>query len=182
MSYCEDNPLVDYIASPAECAPTFPSGISDMVAFLGNLPSNPSDASEVQAMINAKTAVYIPRIQATINAPEANEVTRKIACSPPTVSTYNRTLTIMDDDVTPNNVLSYNSLNASSGRQLTGLLVHECAANRATFIDATITLIGGRQTDENDEGELQHFAFEARWKKRGDAAIVDWPEGLTGPE
>ena len=182
MSYCYDNPLVDYIPSPAECAPTFPSGMSDMVAFLGDLPSNPSDPTEVQALINSGDAVYIPRIQATLNAPEPNEVQRKIACAPVTVSTYNRTLTIMDDDVTPNNVLAYNSLNASSGRLLTGLLVHECAANRATFIDASITLIGGRQTDENDEGELQHFNFEARWKKVGDAEIVDWPAGLTSPE
>lgn len=178
--YC-DNPLEDYVPSSVECAPVFLSGISDVVMFLEDLPSNPSDAAEVQALINLRKAVYIPRIQAMINAPEPVEVSRKIACTPATVSTYNRTISLMDDDVTPQNVQAYNSLNASSGRIITGLLLHECDANRATFIDANMNLIGGRQTDENDDGELQHFAFEIRYKNRFDAEITDWPSGLTGP-
>ena len=172
---------MDYVPSPAECAPIFPSGMSELVIFLGDLPSNPSSGAEIQALINSGDAVYIPRIQATLNAPEANEVTRKQACAPSTVSTYNRTLTLMDDDVTPNNVLAYNSLNASSGRQFSGLLVYECAADRATFVEAVVSMVGGRVTFENDQDDIQHFAFTLSWKDRFDAEIVDWPTGLTPP-
>lgn len=179
MSYCI-SPIIDYVPTDESCGQsTFPSGILDLVFFFGALPSNPSNPTEVQSLIDAGEAMYVPKVMATINAPEPVEVQRKQACAPVTVSTYNRTLTIHDDDVSAVNVEAWNSINASSGRQLTGILAHECAAHRATFIANTIALIGGRETDENDDGELQFFAFEARWKARFDSEIVEWPDGLT---
>ena len=179
MSYCVD-PYVDYVPSDESCGPsTRKGGIRDLVFFLTALPEDPEDKDEIQTLIDSGDAMYIPDVKVGITDPSPVEVARMRSCSPPTVVTYDREFTLMDDDVSPINVKAYNSLNASKGVELRGVLMHECGAERSTFITDRVSLQGGRIVPDDDTDDLQHFSFIAKWKSPTDADIYAWPEGLT---
>lgn len=179
MSYCT-NPITPYVPSDESCGNiTFRGGVRDLVLFFGDLPEDPANSTEVQALIDAGDAMLIPLVKVGLTEPSPVEQARMRSCSPPTIITYEREFSLMDDDVSPTNVIAYNSINASKGIELTGALLHECGAKRATFIDEAISLQGGRIIPDDDTGDLQHFSFTAKWKSPSDPLIVDWPEDLT---
>jgi hypothetical protein len=181
-NYCID-PFVYYEASDESCGPsTRKGGIRDLVLFLTALPDDPEDATDVQALIDSGDAMYIPDVKVGITEPSAVEVSRMRSCSPPTVVTYDREFTLMDDDVSPVNVRAYNSINASKGVELLGLLMHECGAQRATYIEERISLQGGRIVPDDDTETLQHFNYIGKWKSPSDSPIVSWPSGLVPPQ
>jgi len=179
MSYCTD-PYVDYVPSDESCGPsTQKGGIRDLVLFLTELPDDPEDATEIQALIDSGDAMYIPDVKVGISEPSPQEVARMRSCSPATVVNYDREFTLMDDDVSPVNVQAYNSINASKGVELLGILMHECGAQRATYIEERISLQGGRIVPDDDTETLQHFNFIGKWKSPSDSPIVSWPSGLV---
>ncbi len=172
--YCV-NPVDLYI--PNTCNETYAGGIRDIVVFLDALPVNPADGSEINALITAGSARLIPDVKIGIPLPSEISVTRYISCSPETVANYDRTFTLMDDNVTADTITFYNSLNASTGTQALGALLHHCDTDRVQFIDQPISFSGGLVVPD-DNNDLQHFEFTAKFKSKGDAMIYATPSGV----
>lgn len=128
------------------------------------------DVTKMQSLLDTGLAKLVNGLRIGMGAPSAITSDSWVACSPESVVTYDRTFTLKDRKVNQSGVKFYNSINAASGFLLGGALIHECAAVRATAIDAIITITGGRVSPEGDE--LQRFELVGAWKSTGDATIL----------
>lgn len=174
MSYCS-TPIGDYVND--DCGDAFAGGIRHVVIFTGELPADPSDGTEVNALIDAGSAKLIKDVRVGISAPSEVTTTSYIACVSDPVVNYDRELNYMDGNVTDANVSFYNSINSTSGNKASGMLLYECDAERSTFIDRDIVFSGGRIVpDQNDDS--QRFEFTGRFRAKGDAQIVTTPAGV----
>lgn len=175
MSYC-NNPIGDYINNDG-CDVSYAGGMRHALIFVGTVPADPSDATEIQAMIDAGTAKLVKGIRVGISAPSEVTATSYEACVSDPVVNYDRELNWMDGTVTDENVSFYNTLNSASGNKASGLLLYECDADRATFIDKTVIFSGGRiSPDQNNDA--QRFEFTLRYRSKTDAAIVPAPGNI----
>lgn len=128
------------------------------------------DEVKIQTLLNNGDARIINGLRIGLDAPSAVTTDAYMACQPDTVATYDRTLSWKDRKVTPMAVEFYNTINAASGFRVGSILVHECDAERSTYIDKVSAFNGGRISPEGQE--LQRFEFTVSWQDRGDAAIV----------
>lgn len=149
-----------------------------MIVFQNNLPTDPSNASEVQALIDSGDAVLLQGLK--VGVPEATPITSPSmrSCSPEVTINYDRTITIIDANVEPGNVEFYNSLNNSTGFEAAGVLLYQCDADRCQFIDEPINFTGSLIVPDDNNDQPQHFSFTGKWKKKGDALIVDAPANI----
>lgn len=176
-NYCVD-PVGEYVDDTACGAQQFEGGGKDLVLFIDALPADPSDGTEINALITNGSARLVTNVKAGLSAPSAQESTALVACATPTVSTYDRELTITDGKVSSENVLFWNSINASAGIRIVGALIHECAEDRVTFIDKTISFRGGRVLPDNNDADLQRFEMTGLFKSKGDPTIHTMPVGV----
>lgn len=175
MSYC-NNPIGDYV-NAGECGESFAGGMRHALVFVNELPDDPSDGAEIEVMIAAGTAKLIKDIKVGISAPSEVTSTSYIACVSDPVIIYERELTWADGKVSPENVAFYNTLNSASGNKAAGLLLYECDAERATFIDQPVVFSGGRISPDNND-DAQRFEFTLRYRSKVDAQIVDAPANI----
>lgn len=175
--YCV-NPVEQYFDDLACGGQQFQGGGKDVIIFLTELPVDPSNATQIQDLLDDGSARLITNVKAGLSAPSAQESTALVACAPASVSTYDRELTIVDGKVTPENVLFYNSLNASNGTKAVGAIIHECATDRVTFIQQPILFRGGRILPDNNDADLQRFEFTGNFKAKGDPTIHEMPVGI----
>lgn len=162
----------------ADCQVQYAGGIRNAIIFQGELPSDPSDAVEVQALIDSGDAVLISDIK--VGIPEASpiESVSMVSCSPPSIVNYDRTLTWIDANADPNNIAFYNTLNASTGFEAAGVLLHQCDVDRCQFIDEPINFRGSFIVPDDNTDQPQHWSFTGTWKAKGDPEIVDSPPGI----
>lgn len=176
-NYCVD-PIEPYVDDTACGDQQFEGGGKDIVFFITALPTDPSDGAEINALIDAGSAILVTNVKAGLSAPSPQESTALVACATATVATYDRELTLTDGKVTSNNTLFYNSINASAGIRLVGALIHECAEDRVTFIDKQISMRGGRILPDNNDADLQRYEFVGQFKSKGDPTIHEMPTGV----
>jgi len=175
MSLCA-NGLVSYV-NP-DCEVNYAGGIRDIIIFQTELPADPSNESDVQALLDSGDAVKLSAIKVGIPEPSPITSPSMRSCSPEVTVNYDRTITIIDANVEPGNVDFYNSLNNSTGFEAEGVLLAECDADRCTFIDKPINFTGGRIVPDDNNDQPQHFSYTGKWKAKGDSAIVDTPPNI----
>jgi hypothetical protein len=128
------------------------------------------DLEKVQGLIDANDAKAIPHIQLTIDTPA--EVTANVydPCNPEQVINYDRTITIVDPNVNEVRRAFWSSVNSANRFANGGMLIYECDADRWTYVDAKLSISGGRVSPENN-GELQRFEISATYRAKDDARI-----------
>lgn len=141
----------------------YTGGNSQLILVNQGVTIDPEDEASVQAAIDAGDALLIPNISGGINDPEAIRIDSRISCQPQAVINYNRSATITDGKATPQNILSWNNMNASSGRRFGMAILYSCAHNEQTVITAPILVIGGLTNPQSDE-EGQQFNLTLEWK------------------
>jgi len=175
VAYC-NNPIGDYVNDDG-CGEQFNGGIRHIVVFTGDLPADPSNGTEVNALIADGTAKLIRNVKVGISPPSEITTTSYISCVSDPVVNYDREISLMDSTVTADNVEFYNSINSASGNKASGILMFECDADRCTFVDKDIVFSGGRNVpDQNDDS--QRFEFTLRYRATGDGSIVTTPAGV----
>lgn len=180
-----DNPYLDCGADwgqiTGNVCDQFPSGMDAAILFKVGVDSDDifdktdpdnwkPDETKVQGLLDDGDARIIQGLRIGIDAPSAVTTDAYMACQTDTVVTYDRTLTLKDPKVTPQAVEFYNTINAASGFRIGSMLVHECAAERATYIDKVLAFNGGRISPEGQE--LQRFEYTVSWQSTGDPKIV----------
>jgi len=172
MSYCL-TALDPY--SENLCEESFGGGISAIVFFPNYLPIDPSDGVEIQEMINLGEAIRAKDLK--IGIPEASGVTRTsyISCKVDPTITYDRTFTLMDQNVIDANIAFYNSLKRRTS--IAGALLYECDADRVTFVTDSISVSGSRLVAD-DKTDSQHFSMLGSWRNIDDPNIFPAPANI----
>lgn len=172
MSIC-NNPLEEYIND--DCQENYAGGIEGIIIFTGDLPEDPSDEAQVQALIDGGSARLLRNLKCGIPEPSPITSPSMVSCQPERTVNYDRTMTLIDADVSKENVDFYNSLNNSTGRIINGFIAHHCDVDRISFVDKPTAFEGGLIIPDDNIDQPQHFAYTAKWKDKGDAKIYDSP-------
>jgi hypothetical protein len=177
MSLCA-NALENYIN--ADCEETFAGGIRSIIIFQDELPEDPSNESQVQALLDSGSAKLLTSLKCGVAEPSPITSPSMRSCSPERTINYDRTMSLIDANVVSGNIDFYNSLNNATGFEAEGMLLHHCDVDRCSFVDEPIAFEGGLIIPDDNIDQPQHWSFTAKWKSKGDAAIVASPGSIFG--
>lgn len=180
INYNCSDPLGDHTLN--DCGEELLGGGSGAVALECNHQlTDPSSAVQINAEIAAGRATLFKNVKIGLDAPSPVEVDSNIGCGSTKVVTYDRTGTWVDGNVNAANQDLYDNL--FSGRQLGGLIIHECGTEetdtpKVTWIDASITFTGGRILPTGNN-EFQRFEGAFKWRGlRSKSSIHNKPTGI----
>lgn len=140
--------------------------------------TDPSNGTEVLAEISAGRAVLVQNVKFGMDLPSAVEVASNISGRSDKLVNYDRSATMMDGNVNPDNIDFYNSI--LNGRSVGGIIFLESGDPedpKVTWIDAAIRGIGGRIVP-NENNEFQRFETTFKWRKKSEPQIYDMPAGV----
>lgn len=138
--------------------------------------TDPSNAVQVQAEIDAGRATLVKNIKVGMPAASPVKIASNVACSTDKLVTYDRTLTWMDGNINDNNITEfYNNLLA--GQSKGGLIIYECGADQVTWIDDEVRFTGSRIIPDSDN-EFQRFECTVEWRNKYDSTIYSAPAGI----
>ncbi len=137
-----------------------------------------SNATQVQAAIDAGKLIIFDRIKATLAEPAAVEGENVTGCSAETiVDGFNYELAIKDFNVNANNDLLIKQLNSSS---FEGIILFLCDQNMIRVALKSTTFIGSIFIPETKK-DKQYYPIKAKWYQSVNdelPALYDAPEGI----
>lgn len=158
------------------------SGAAHIIAGLcGTSLSSPSNATEINALLDAGTAKLIMNLKVALGVPSPILVDSTTACGTQDVATYDRTFTVEDFNVTQANCDFYSGM--FGGRRFAWALLFECTTegltDQVTFINTTWKAFGGRNF-ENTNATFQKYSWTGSWRSKAEPCQFDAPTGITG--
>ena len=132
---------------------------------------DPSDETEVQALIDAGSLIRITAIAGGFDEPSAIDVDDPTACGSTITVNYDRTLTWQDGKVSKSVVEWYNDV---KGDSFGFALLKECSQARWNFVNATVKLTSARTMPQKN-GELQLINGTLTWRALEDPVPYDYP-------
>lgn len=161
---------------PASCE-SFNGGASGILLIrCGTTLATPLDGTAIATLISNGNAKLITGVRIDIPAGSAVTGDTFVACQSEATITYDRTINLADPNVTAENVLFYNSIDAANGFSIGGALIYECDADRCTYVDAALKKSGGRILPAGNN-ERQRFECVLAYRAKGDAPIFAKPTG-----
>lgn len=134
--------------------------------------SDPSllDPTKVQALINGNDAKVVQNVQVEMTAPSAVTADNYDPCSQDATVNFDRGITVTDPNVNQERQVFWDSIASPSGFKLGGILLHECDADRWTYIDKHVDLSPGRISPAKNS-ERQRIEIAGTWRNRTAAEI-----------
>lgn len=160
------NDLCFSASSGMDAAYFFKPGVSRADYTTTALDVTTIDVTKLQSLIDSGDAKLVTGLRIGFDAPSIITADSFMACTTEAPVNYDRTFTYKDRKVNETMRRFYSSL----GFLIGGMLIHECAAGRATSIDAVITFAGGRVSPEGDE--LQRWEYTGTYKQVAEAMIL----------
>ena len=164
-----------------DCNTAYTGGIKNIILLLcGHTVTDASDGVQINANIDSGKAVLIKNIKANLPDPSPRTATPPIACQPDTVTTYDRTLVVVDGNVNQANNAAYIDP-IVSGASFDSVIVDECEADRVTWLrpdgSGSFTGQGGRVIPESN-GEFQVYNLTLAWTSRTEGEITNRPSNV----
>lgn len=128
------------------------------------------DVAKVQALISNNDARVVQNIQIELTAPSAVTADNYDPCSQDATVNFDRGMTIIDKNVNQNRQVFWDSIASPSGFKLGGMLIHECDADRWTYVDKHVDFAPGRISPAKN-AERQRIEIAGTWRKRTAAEI-----------
>lgn len=173
---CEDT-LPDHTLNT--CGDELLGGVKDAILLeCDSQITDPSNATQVQAELDAGRATLVKNVSIELPAATPTLVDSTVACSTQKVARYERTLNLIDGNVSDANVDFYNEV--FSTRSFGGIILHECGEDEVTWIDEEIRFTGSRIIPNNNN-EFQTFTGVGTWQTnpdRVDGNIYETPAGI----
>jgi hypothetical protein len=147
-----------------------------IVGACGTTLADPSDATEIQALLEAGTATLIEDVRIALPAGAPVTVDSPIGCGLPIRINEDRTLTIFDANVTDENVDFFDDLN---NRRLAWALIYLCDSNKVVFINPPAGITSSIQfiiPEQNNE--LQNFTGTLTWRDKAIPKQYPAPTGI----
>ena len=172
---CDELP--EYEQTIAECAAYIRNAGASVFGLLecGSEILDPSDAVEVQALIDAGTLTMIPNVKFGFNDPAEITTPSTTSCGTPKITNYTQSATAEDYKVTIDNTTFWNT---AKKRSFAGLLIFQCETNGltplVTFVDAEISVSAFKKSS-NTSDEPQFYQIGFSWKD------IDIPLDYTAP-
>lgn len=174
VSYCDESllthNLVDCNAYALGGAPAL------IVGACGTTLTDPSDEAEVQALLDAGTAVLVQDVRVALPAGSPVTVDSPIGCGTPIRINEDRTMTIFDANVTDENVDFFDDLN---NRRVAWALVYLCDSGKVVYINPPQGLTMSAQfiiPEQNNE--LQRFEATFSWRDKSIPKQYPAPAGI----
>lgn len=180
INYNCDDALDTY--NESECGEELVGG-SNAALFLecNTQLTDPSNATQVQAEIDAGRATLVTGASFSIEPPSPVTQDSIVPCRPPSVSTYNRTGIYKNPNINADNVIFHKPI--FKGRKFGGIILYECGTEgsingaQVTWIDSVVTFTGGRILPGTTT-EKQRFEGTFSWIDQEDADIYAAPAGI----
>lgn len=184
MSNCVNYECSDELSDHSlnDCGQGLLAGISDVILLECNHDiSDPSNADQITSALADGTAKLVSGVKIGIDQPSPLELPSNIVGGTDTLSTYGRSGTIKDGNVSEANNAFYSTL--FSGRQFGALILNMKGTSEGNqgskimFIDASVTFTGGLPVkDNNDENMVFNGIF--KWRKLAAPEILPAPVGI----
>jgi hypothetical protein len=180
LNYDCNDPLGTHL--PNDCGEELLGGGSGMLLLECNHQlTDPTSAAQVTAEIAAGRAHLLLNLKVGLDAPSPVEIDSNVAGGTTKLVTYDRTGTLIDGNVSANNVSFYNGV--FGGRVFGGALVYIVGTQEATggektfFIDAPVNFTGG-VTMPNNNNEFITFNGTFKWRLRDMPSLETAPAGI----
>lgn len=165
-----------------DCGEELLSGISGMVLLECNSQlTDPSSASEINAEIAAGRATLIDGVKIGFDAPSAVEVESNQVGATQKLTTYNRSGTLIDGNVSIVNNAFYNKV--FGGRTFGGAIFYikgteeSNGGAKVAYVDAALNFTGGLPIkNNNDENMTYQGSF--KWRKKDMPTLAAAPTGI----
>ena len=163
-----------------DCGELLNGSAAEAVVFsCGSLPTDPSDGTEVAALIAAGDAVLFKEILVELPAASGVEGAAYRAGAEPRTMTYQRTLNWVDSNVNSSSHLTYDAIDIASGQPVGGILLKIYEEDECLYItpnSAGILFKGGGL--EGSDSEALRYVYTPSWKSKTNPRVVDTPAGV----
>lgn len=136
--------------------------------------ADPSDGTEINALIDAGNAAAISNLKINWDAPSAVTTPSYVGCVPDTLATQDWSMTFIDRNVTAEASEFYGALIRDFGGEIGGIIVRDCGAGRVHYINEAITMSGGPVMPDQDT-DIQRYELTLNWRSD------DFPEIASSP-
>lgn len=173
-SYCDDDLLPHGLVN---CDVYSLGGSPAMiVGACGTTLVDPSDADEINALIEAGTATLINNVRVSLPAGAPVLLDSPVGCGSQIRVNEDRTLTLFDANVTDENVLFFDDLN---NRKLAWALIYLCDSNKVVYINPTAGITSSIQfVIPEQNNEFQRFEGTLSWRDKSIPKQYDAPTGI----
>jgi len=150
--------------APVDCEAFVNGGLKNLI-FLecGHEIIDPSNATQITTAINNGTAYIVKNISADIPLRSPINQDSPVACEPQRTINYDNTINVTDANITSNNIEFYQTV--FGGHKFGGLIIHECDAEKVSWVDATVVFEGGLIKPKSNS-ELQTFQYVGKWRTK----------------
>ncbi len=176
-----DTPLADQLLN--DCNETRAGGIRELLLLsCDHGITDPSSAAEINAAIAANNAVLFKQVMVGMDAPSPITGEVLISCNTESVVNYDRQITIVDGNVNDTEIAAWNTMNASQGKVLGGVILWDGCGNdteKVFWIDKPLQIEGGLTIPNNNDAN-QKFELTGKWRSKTDPRQYDAPAGIFG--
>lgn len=174
VSYCDESLLSHNLIN---CNEYKLGGVSSIiVGSCGTTLADPSDATEIQALLDAGTARQIDDIRFALPAGSPVTVDSPIGCGTSIRINEDRTATLFDANVTDENVDFWDDVN---NRRIAWILAYSCDSGKVIYINPSVGITTSAQfiiPEQNNE--LQRFEVVFSWRSKSIPAQYPAPTGI----
>jgi len=170
--------LGDHEVATLTCKGPRPAGISEVVLILcGNDLTDPSDGTEVNALISSGDAKLVQQIRMGIGQGESTLSPKTTACGLPQTLYITYSGNIIDYSWNTTNFDFWTTL--SSGYTIAGAIARLCPKtgfdDESVYLDGEIAFTGGAIITDTDEEPAR---FELTFTYKGNISLIPTPTGV----
>lgn len=180
LNYDCNDPLGTHL--PNDCSEELLAGVSGMVLLECNTQlTSASSASQINAEIAAGRARLLLNLKVGVDPPSPIEIESNVAGGTTKLVTYDRTLSLIDGNVSSNNISFYDGV--FGGRVFGGAILYLVGTEESDlgtqvyYINSAINFTGGL-TIPNNNNEFMTFNGVAKWRGKTMGTLVTAPVGI----
>lgn len=180
LNYDCNDPLGTHL--PNDCGEELLAGASGMVLLECNHQlTSASSASQINTEIAAGRARLLLNLKVGVDAPSPIEIESNVSGGTTKLVTYDRTLNLIDGNVSSNNISFYDGV--FGGRVFGGAILYLVGTEESDlgtqvyFINSAINFTGGLTIPSNNN-EFMTFNGVAKWRGKTMGTLVTAPVGI----
>ena len=162
----------------AGCSTKYKGGANAAVFIrCGSDVADPSDGTEINALITAGNAVVVNNLKINWDAPSAVTTPSYVGCVPDTLATQDWSITVIDRNVTAEASDFYGSIIRDFGGELGGIIIRDCGSTRVHYFNEALTMAGGPVMPDQDT-DIQRYELTLTCRSDDFPTIADVPAGV----
>jgi len=180
LNYDCNDPIGDHM--PNDCDELLLGGVNSIILLeCDSQLTDPSNASQIVAELAAGRAVQIDNVKVSIEAASPITIDPPVSCSTPKLINYDRSGTLIDGNVSDNNISVYNQI--FGGRSFGGVILNLCGTEdsvggpQVLWIDSKVELNGSLIVPANNN-EVNRFEGKFTWRSKGDPSMYAQPSNI----